>query len=242
MSGGPNTSSPGESSSNAPSTSEPMKKKAKYNPPSLFESLRREPKVSKKFLSKKLKAPVRLTQYVRDILLLPSEFKGPNNNVSIPRSKKRTMLAQAGLVGKIELNSGMNESDVREEVCEVFSQVMGLTEDDIKNEHFFQYVYLQRAGAGSRTLCVPSVKESFKWNGKKVATLAKSGGVIYILAQEDLPGWGKKVLLSDLGYQGWHKLIVLAIGLNFGANWGRGGYTYLVPPGLLAHMPIIITN
>lgn len=60
----------------------------------------------------------------------------------------------------------MNEEDVREEVCEVFCQVMGLTSDDIKNERYFRFTYLQRTGAGSRTLCMPSVKDSFRWNGK----------------------------------------------------------------------------
>ncbi len=165
----------------------------KYNPPTLFESLRREPNLAKKRLGRTPKASVKLTYYVRDIMLLPSEFKGPNNNVSIPRCKRRTLLAQAGLVGKIELHSGMEEDDVREEVCEIFAQIMGFTQADIQNRRYFQYAYLQRAGAGSRTLCIPSVKSSFKWNGRQVSTLAKSGCIIYLLAQEDIPGWTIKV-------------------------------------------------
>lgn len=197
------------STSQDDSSSEPRKKHMKYNPPSIFESLRRDPRLGKKLLKSgktpKAKASsIRMTYYVRDIVLLPREFKGNNNNVSIPRSKKRTLLAQAGLVGKIEFNTGMNEADIREEVCEVFSQAMGLTEDDITNGRYFQFTYLQRAGAGTRTLCIPSVKDSFKWNGRQVSTLAKSGGTIYLLAEEVLPGWNIKVYtftpIAEVGF------------------------------------------
>ena len=51
----------------------------------------------------------------------------------------------------------------------------------------FPFTYLQRTGPGSRTLCVPSVSSTFEWDGKKVSTLAKSGGIIYILADSFLP-------------------------------------------------------
>ena len=67
--------------------------------------------------------------------------------------------------------------------------LMGLSTEDIKNNHLFPYFYLQRAGAGSRYLCLPSVKEGFQWCGKKVATLSKPGSFIYLLADADLPGW-----------------------------------------------------
>ena len=50
----------------------------------------------------------------------------------------------------------------------------------------FPFKYLQRTGAGSRTLCVPSVATTFEWNGRKVSTLAKSEGIIYILADSTL--------------------------------------------------------
>ena len=50
----------------------------------------------------------------------------------------------------------------------------------------FKFVFLQRAGAGSKALCVLSLSENFQWNAKNVATLAKSGGTIYIKALETL--------------------------------------------------------
>ena len=62
-----------------------------------------------------------------------------------------------------------------DEICEVFGEVLGLCTEDIKNDRMFPFVYLQRAGAGSRTLCIPAVKDSFQWNGRQVASLAKSG-------------------------------------------------------------------
>jgi len=49
--------------------------------------------------------------------------------------------------------------------------------------------YLQKAGSGSRSLCVPSVAPSFEWNGKQVSTLAKAGTFLYVLALEMLPGY-----------------------------------------------------
>ena len=90
-------------------------KKVKFNAPSLFESLRREPKTRRRGKWSKAATP-KTTCYVRDIILLPNEFKGEHNDVSIPRSRKRSMLAQAGLVGKIEINSGMTPGDVRRDL------------------------------------------------------------------------------------------------------------------------------
>lgn len=44
-------------------------------------------------------------------------------------------------------------------------------------------------------LCVPTISASFEWNGKQVASLAKSGGIIYILANEDIPSLTQEVRL-----------------------------------------------
>lgn len=43
------------------------------------------------------------------------------------------------------------------------------------------------------SLCLPAVKESFEWGGKKVASLCKSGGFIYLIADDYLPGWQRLV-------------------------------------------------
>ena len=121
-------------------------------------------------------------------MCLPEEYCDNPRHISVPRMEKRNNLAEAGLVGKIEFNSDMNSDAMKREICRVFSKPMGLTDMDITNGDLFPFQYLQRTGAGSRTLCIPSVSSSFTWSGRQVASLAKSGGLIYIMAESSLPG------------------------------------------------------
>ena len=76
------------------------------------------------------------------------------------------------------------------EVCRVFIGPMCLSETDIEKDSLFKFSFLQRTGAGSKTLCVPAVAESFKWDGKNVSSLAKAGQIIkfYIRANSTLLG------------------------------------------------------
>ena len=123
-------------------------KRARFSPPSMFQAVRNRRKQKHGQASKVL-------SYVRDIILLPMEFRSRTGEISIPRSTRRSKL---GLVGKIEIDSSMTDQDVRKEICEVFASPMGLANKD----QFFPFTYLQRAGSGSRSLCLPSVKESFQ--------------------------------------------------------------------------------
>ena len=132
--------------------------------------------------------------YVRDIVCLPKKWSKNPRRVSIPRKERRNFLAESGLFGKIEFDSDMSADEVAKEVCRVFAVPMGLTTEKIEAGERFRFTYLQRAGAGARTLCAPSVSSSFEWTGKQVSTLAKSGGIIYILANEVLP------LLENVSY------------------------------------------
>ncbi len=187
-----NLSYPSSSNAVSPSRStfelaSDLRKRPKFSPPTLFENVRNRSRKKKQMDHSKV------VTYMRDIILLPKIFQCPDGDISIPRSTKRSKLGQAGLVGKIELHSTMSDCEVRREVCEVFSVPMGLLESDIKNNDLFPFIYLQRAGAGTRSLCLPSVKESFQWNGKQVASLAKSGSFIYLLAEAELPGFQKIV-------------------------------------------------
>jgi len=93
-----------------------------------------------------------------------------------------------GLFGKVELTSLMSAEEVKFEICQVFMIPMGLTKDDMANKCLFEFSYLQKTGLGSCSLCLPAVSHSFEWNGRHVASLAKSGGFIYILAAKELPG------------------------------------------------------
>lgn len=109
-----------------------------------------------------------------------------DDHISVPRGDKRHSLAKLGLIGKIEFSSDMTDRQVRSEICRAFAKPMGLTTLDLEQAKLFPFKYLQRTGAGSRTLCVPSVSETFEWSGRQVSTLAKSGGIIYILAEISL--------------------------------------------------------
>lgn len=159
------------------SSSDVANKKRKQALPSLFVNKRR--KFPGGHSSK-------TTRYIRDIVLLPREWVKDHQNVTIPR-KERRKTAQAGLIGKIEFDSDMSGEDVIKEVCRVFANPMGLSPQLVESGERFKFRYLQKAGAGSRSLCCPSVSTTFEWTGKMVSTVAKSGGCIYLLADEDIP-------------------------------------------------------
>lgn len=185
-SGSPSTSSSspstGPSGSGSTSTSTGGSggtKRAKFTLPSLFQSK------SKQAKGKENKT--KSSQYLRDIFCLPRQLKGKKGTVNIPRGTHRSELANH-LMGKIEFQSDWSADKMRREICAVFAKPFALSKNDVEEGLPFPFEYLQRTGAGSRTLCIPPVSQSFEWNGKQVATLAKSGGVIYILANEDIPG------------------------------------------------------
>ena len=126
------------------------------------------------------------TQYVRDILCLPSSWC-TMPWIPIPRGDRRSYLTENGLLGKIEFSSLMSSKDIILEVSRVFASQLGLSTSEIEEGKRFNFLFLQRTGAGSRTLCKPSVAESFERNGKHVASLAKSGNLIYIQALDTFP-------------------------------------------------------
>lgn len=135
--------------------------------------------------------------YVRDIVCLPQEYQAAisglsaEQNIPIPRGSQRAALAEVGLFGKIQFSSLMTPEQVHKEICQIFAKPMGLSVHDLEDNKFFPFHYLQRTGAGSRSLCAPAVSSSFEWNGRQVATLAKSSGYLYIVADEPLPGMAK---------------------------------------------------
>ena len=127
--------------------------------------------------------------YSRDILCLPPQLQGRNGYVIIPRGSRRSALTdeRSGLLGKIVFQSDWSEERMSDEITHIFATPFGLSPDDIGSGKRLEFIFLQRAGAGASTLCVPSVTSSFEWNGRQVSTLAKSGGVIYILSTQDIP-------------------------------------------------------
>lgn len=180
----------GGGSSSSQSTTIPSGQKRKFTVPSMFQSKSKRPKSST--------VKPKSVKYLRDIFCLPEQCEGPNGTIVIPRGTRRSDFANkdVGLMGKIEFESEWSADRMKKEICNVFSKPFCLSDNDIASGKMFHFEYLQRTGAGSRTLCVPTVNTSFEWNGRQVATLAKSGGVIYILAREDIPVLWK--LVSDV--------------------------------------------
>lgn len=124
--------------------------------------------------------------YVREIMCLPQSWCDSGRHITIPRGDKRRLLTDNGLLGMIEFHSNMKEPEIIRLVTETFATPVGLTSSDVSNGKTFKFVFLQRAGAGSKALCVPSLSDNFQWNAKNIATLAKCGGTIYIKALETL--------------------------------------------------------
>lgn len=168
------TSTSGSSSNSSSGT------KRKFTVPTMFQP---KSKRSKKEIKPKS------VNYLRDIFCLPRSMQSSNGNIVIPRGNRRSSLAHndVGLLGKIEFQSDWSAEKMNREICSVFTRPFGLSQKEIDNGELFPFQYLQRTGAGSRTLRVPTVSHSFEWNGRQVATLAKSGGIIYILATQDIP-------------------------------------------------------
>ena len=151
--------------------------------PSLF--LKKRKKFKKK--RKKFNQATKASQFVHDILCLPKSWC-TKPQIPIPRGHRRNFLAERGLLGKMQFNSLMSSDDIVLEVSHVFAQPLGLSKTEIEDGgERFNFLFLQRAGAGSRTLFRPSLADSFEWDGKNVASLAKSGMIIYIQALNPLP-------------------------------------------------------
>ena len=126
------------------------------------------------------------TNYIRDVLCLPGSWC-TGSRISIPRGDRRSYLTENSLLGKVEFTSAMSSTDITLEISRVFASQVGLSKSDIEEGgKRLNFLFLQRTGAGSRTLCRPSVAESFEWNGRHVASLAKSGNLIYIQALDTL--------------------------------------------------------
>ena len=101
--------------------------------------------------------------YLRDIFCLPQSLQIDGGNVQIPRGTRRSNLANkdVGLLGKIEFQSDWSAERMRREISSVFAKPFGLSQGDIDRGELFPFEYLQRTGAGSRSLCVPAVSQKF---------------------------------------------------------------------------------
>ena len=120
----------------------------------------------------------RLQVWDKDIICFPKDYITNPQEVSIPRGKGRIELAKIGLVGKIRLDSSMDETNIREEICSVFSEQM-------QYDTQFPFKILHAIGGGAKALSVPNTSASFTWTAKEVAS-SGGRGAIYIWAQADM--------------------------------------------------------
>ena len=112
----------------------------------------------------------------RDIVCIPPCL--PNQKVSYPRGKYRSLLGEKGLIGKVRLSSCMSDNEVLDEIRSVFCEQMRGRKD-------FPFTFLQPAGAGTKSLTVSSISSSFRWTAQQVAKLGAKQP-IYILAKDNL--------------------------------------------------------
>lgn len=126
------------------------------------------------------KRPKTVQFWDRDIICIPQpSSESKSLHLAYPRGKSRAKLGSLGLIGKIRLSSTMSDEEVLQEIRSVFSVPMGQRAD-------FPFVFLQPAGAGTKTLTVPAVSSSFCWTAQQVAKLGGYKQAIYILAKDKL--------------------------------------------------------
>ena len=88
-------------------------------------SRKRRPKIlPSSFLKKKSNKGTSIQVWDKDILCLPKEYVSNPQDIPIPRGKSRLRLNKQGLAGKIRLTSNMDEEEVRQLICSVFSEGM----------------------------------------------------------------------------------------------------------------------
>ena len=117
--------------------------------------------------------------YERDIVCLPKQFAKQEDLIGIPRKKDvRHFLAVNKLVGKIQLRSDMEETDIFDEIWSVFRVPMDHDDE-------FQFTILQPSGGDSRSLMVPELSHSYQWTSGAIAG-RNAKTPIYILAEDQL--------------------------------------------------------
>ena len=113
------------------------------------------------FLKKKKGNSSRLQVWDKDIICFPKDYITNPQEVSIPRGKGRIELAKMGLVGKICLDSSMDETNIREVICS----------EQMQYDTQFPFKILHAIGGGAKALSVAS---------------SGGRGAIYIWAQADM--------------------------------------------------------
>lgn len=125
--------------------------------------------------------------------------------IPIPRGENRVRLTEAGLIGKIAINSAWGASDVQCEISNLFGSSFGLLAGEVLPFKYLRYCrlcqltvlnaflldkcvsfslhisYLFSTMPGGKKLCIPRTSPSFVWNATEVISTAKQGS-LYIMA------------------------------------------------------------
>ena len=90
------------------------------------ENKRTPPVLPSSFLKKKKKkgGQSSLQVWDKDIICFPQGYVKNPQDIPIPRGRKRLQLNGQGLIGKVRLTSDMDEDEIREQICSVFSDKM----------------------------------------------------------------------------------------------------------------------
>ena len=124
----------------------------------------------------------------------------------IPRGENRACLTEAGLTGKIAINSTWGALDVQYEISNLFGSSFGLSIGEVLPFKYLRYCtlpsfcydnkstnynaicqlllytsYLFSTMPGGKKLCIPRTSPSFVWNATEVISTAAQGS-LYIMA------------------------------------------------------------
>lgn len=117
----------------------------------------------------------KLFTYERDIICLPSTFEN-NGNVRIPKGVAREYLGRNGLIGKVVINSSMNQNEIYDEIRSIFRAAMSYKKN---------FKLLQPIGGSGKSLIIPAISSSYRWTASVVA--GKNAKMpVYILAVDQL--------------------------------------------------------
>ena len=104
------------------------------------------------------------------------------SKIPIPRGDARRQLCESSLLGKVTFSSDMSPTEIRQEICCIFSEVIELSSDAAGSSCIFPFTYLQSSGGGTKSLCIPKESKSFVWNAQQVAALGRNS-CIYIYTE-----------------------------------------------------------
>ena len=100
------------------------------------------------------------------------------SSCSIPIPRDRHDLSRSGLIGKITLNSEMDEEDIFSEIRSAFHKPMN-------NSKTFSFEVLQLIGGKGKGLTIPAKSSTYHWTASSI--VPKNAKVpLYILANEPL--------------------------------------------------------